>query len=369
MRRVVYNEMILGMNARDPAQRVDPSDTAFWKGLRQHILPLRPSQYDLTSRCNLSCEGCLFFSGSDYVGHRDADDPAAIEAFFAAEAERGVRFAYFGGAEPSNVMQKLVIAARHLPYGVVFTNGTQRITSEVPYRIHISIWGNSERSKKLRGADILKKQLANYRGDKRAVFVFTITAQNIGDIEEVALICAANDIALSFNHYSPTAKYLRFVQDGTAQDKYHSISSHTDNLLLQPHHLEHARELIDKLLDDKARYKILYSHEFNALIHHPDGLYAGNLSADQLGADCGVRLTSALRHYNTDLTQSNGKCCTPNVECKDCRLYAQSLATVLSRGTRHMRQSGGEAGLIRLWRLWCDLFLNDDRFRSDRIIN
>jgi hypothetical protein len=30
------------------------SDTEFWKLLRQELLPLRPSQYDITSVCNYS---------------------------------------------------------------------------------------------------------------------------------------------------------------------------------------------------------------------------------------------------------------------------------------------------------------------------
>lgn len=339
------------------------ADLDFWQTLRQEILPLRPSQYDLTSRCNLTCEGCLFFSGSDYLEHPDTNDLAAVDAFFAAEVKRGVRYGYFGGAEPSMVMQKLVTAARHLPYGVVFTNGTRRITDEVPYRIHVSVWGKPERSRQLRGADILKKQLRNYRGDPRAIFVLTITAQNLGDIETVAAMCTDNDIPLTFNHYSPTKRYIQFVHGASVKDKFHAFSTDSDNLLLEPEHLNQSRGIIERLLADRSKYNIIYDQEFNALIHQPAGLYEKLSSAGEVAIDCGVRLTSTLHHINTDLSRSSEKCCTPNIECRSCRLYAQSFATVLARATRNMRQPGGHQRLIQLWRLWCDIFINDDRLR------
>ena len=121
--------------------------------LRRDLLPLRPSQYDLTSRCNLTCEGCLFFSGSEYLTHKDENEPKILDGFFAAEAARGTRYGYFGGAEPSLTEFKLQIAARHIRYGTVFTNGTRRLSAEIPYRVHISVWGRPERGRSLRGWD------------------------------------------------------------------------------------------------------------------------------------------------------------------------------------------------------------------------
>ncbi len=337
-------------------------DAKFWRILRDQVLPLRPSQYDLTSICNLACEGCLFFSGGDYLGHRDQNDLAVVDQFFAAEAARGVRYGYFGGAEPSMVEEKLVAAARHLPYGVVFTNGTRRLTDEIPYRIHVSVWGKPERSRKLRGADIFAKQAANYRGDRRAVFVFTITAQNIDDLEFVASVCADNGLALTFNHYSPTRKYLDFIGGRSDGDKYHAISAGEDNLLLGLEHLQRAQTRIAALVEQPGSC-IVYAPEISGLIHDPAGLYSDLDPETEVARDCAVRLTTSLRHYNTDLQPSSEKCCTPNVQCRTCRLYAQSFATVLARATRGARQPGGMVRLVRLWRLWCELFLNNEGLR------
>ena len=338
------------------------SDTEFWKLLRQEFLPFRPSQYDLTSVCNLTCEGCLFFSGDDYLGHKDVTDLQRIEAFFAGEGARGVRFGYFAGAEPSLAEDKLVIASRHIPYGAVFTNGIKRLSREIDYRVHVSIWGNPERSRELRGADIMAKQIRNYRNDPRAVFVFTLTARNLDDIPYIAQVCADNDLALTFNHYSPTAKYRDFITSGAGADQYHLTSTADDNLVLGADHLREARDRIALLMQQPGQ-RILYNPEFNELIHDPAGLYPDVREPGAVTRDCGVLLTPALRHYHTDLSQSSGKCCTPNIDCGSCRLYAQSFASVLTRATREMRQADGQARLIKLWRLWCELFLNDDRLR------
>lgn len=333
------------------------SDSQFWRLLRTRLLPLRPSQYDITSVCNLTCEGCLFFSGDDYLGHQDQNDLAVVDAFFASEAARGVRFGYFGGAEPSLAERKLRLANRHIPHGVVFSNGIKRLSAEIDYRVHISLWGNPERSRELRGADTLAKQVRNYRGDARAVFVFTLTARNLDDIPYIADLCADHDLALTFNHYSPTTRYLDFIDSGAGADPYHITSTADDNLVLGPDALRRARDSIGELLEQPGR-RILYDHAFNALIHDPAGLYADAREPGAVTRDCGVLLTPALRHYNTDLSASAGKCCTPNIDCSSCRLYAQSFASALTRATRELRQPGGQQRLIGLWRLWCELFLD-----------
>ncbi|MEE7474793.1 hypothetical protein MPAR168_22240 [Methylorubrum populi] len=335
---------------------------AFWEDFRRTILPLRPSQYDITSSCNLTCEGCLFFSGSDSDGVRDEQRPGTVDAFFAEEARRGVRYGYFGGAEPSLAEAKLRAAAAHIPYGVVFTNGIKRLSADIPYRVHVSVWGAPERSRALRGADILDKQIRNYRGDPRAVFVFTISAANLADIAPIARRLAAAGLPLTFNHYSPTRRYLAFLAGDAETDRYHSSRAAEDDLRLTPLVLARVEKEIGRLMEEPGS-TILYSNDFNKRIHDSAGLYVDRDPENGVARDCGVLLSESLRHYNTDLNRSNSKCCSPNVDCAECRLYAQSFATFLSRGTRQRRDAAEWAQTVRLWRLWAALFLNHDRFR------
>jgi hypothetical protein len=336
---------------------VDEASSIFWQRLKSQILPLRPSQYDLTSICNLTCEGCLFFSGSDYLKHKDVDNIEIVNKFFEAEAARGVRYGYFGGAEPSLVEEKLVAAFSHIPYGVVFTNGTRTISREIKYRIHVSVWGLPERSRILRGADMLSKQIKNYKNDNRAVFVFTITQQNLEDLPYIAEICRDNGLKLTFNHYSPTEKYQSYMSGVEGGDKYHNLSGDEGALILDDAALHKSNELIGNLMAQFPN-TILYSSELNDLINNPLGLYSE--IKDGVATDCASTLTSALRHHNTDLQRSVAKCCSPNIDCKSCRLYAQSFATILTRATREMRHANGSVKLIKYWQLWCAIFLNDD---------
>lgn len=334
----------------------------FWSDFQQKILPLRPSQYDMTSDCNLTCEGCLFFSGSDSDGVRDEQQLTTVDAFFAEEARRGVRYGYFGGAEPSLAEAKLRAAAAHIPYGVVFTNGIKRLSADIPYRVHISVWGGPDRSRALRGADILDKQIRNYQGDPRAVFVFTISAANLADIAPIAHRLAAAGLPLTFNHYSPTQRYLAFLAGDAGTDRYHSSRAAEDDLRLTPEALAHAGNEIARLMEE-PNSTIIYSENFSQRIHDPKGLYADRNPVNGVARDCGVLLSDNLRHYNTDLRRSDAKCCSPNVDCADCRLYAQSFATLLSRGTRLRRNAPEWARTVRLWRLWTALFLNHYHFR------
>lgn len=82
---------------------------------------LRTSNYDVSNTCNLRCEGCLYFSGAGEEISRAETDIAVWQAFFAAEARRGVNFAYIGGAEPSLTQDR--IRACHDHIGVVSENG------------------------------------------------------------------------------------------------------------------------------------------------------------------------------------------------------------------------------------------------------
>lgn len=335
------------------------ADAKFYDYLRNVILPIRPSQYDISNICNLSCEGCFFFVGTDYLGHPEVADLGAVEAFFEGEARRGVNYAEVAGAEPSLAEEKLVIMARHIRRGVIYTNGTRVIPTEIPYKLQISLWGLPEQSARLRGANVVAKQVRNYRDDDRAVFVFTINRENVWSIPELARFCAGEGIRLTFNHFSPTESYrARLSHPNGNRDRYFRFSDRESNLLLQPSDLVRSRALIADAID---RYPetIVYSRTFNDWVHRPGGLYQVDPSTG-IATDCGGMLTKGYRHFHADLTDAGDvKCPTPNIACEDCRCYAQAWGTALRRHTGPaLRHNGGDTW-IELWKFWCRLFLFD----------
>ena len=293
---------------------------------------LRTSNYDISNTCNLRCEGCLYFSGAGEEISQAESDIAVWQDFFAAEARRGVNFAYIGGAEPSLTQDRIRACHDHIPLGVIFTNGTSRIDPDIGYRIHISLWGNDQRTGLDRGANVNRKAMRNYAGDRRAVCVMTLNALNLDEIPEVAQACADHGLPLIFSLFSPTVEYNRRIEGapGMASD-YFRFSGGQSDMRLDDGALARAREAMFAAADAfPGTVRIVPS--FVDWVTQPGSLYA--LNNDGVATDCGNRLSHRHVHFNADLTRNTGKCCSPNIDCRDCRAYAMSYATYFSRRRR-----------------------------------
>jgi len=328
----------------------------FLKYVRTEVTPIVASQYDITHDCNIECEGCFYYVGSDHGGRPEATDRATIDSFFRAEAERGVNYAEVSGGEPALAEEKLAIMACHIPRGVIYTNGTVPISRDIRYSIQVSIWGMPRDDKKLRGAEIFTKQVRNYRDDDRAVFVFTISHRTVDDILAVTALCADTGIPLTYNHFSPTTDYLdRLAAPDGKRDNYFRFSSNDDNLILTPSDLQRSEDLIAEAME-RYREAVIYNPLFSRLIHNPEGFFRLDPASD-VAIDCASRLKGTFKHFRVDLSAADDvKCATPNISCLHCRCYAQSLGTAMQRQTRVPMQTGLN-DWIALWRLWCDLFL------------
>lgn len=334
----------------------DPALAAFYKKYRRHAAPLVSSNYDITDRCNLRCEGCLFFEGTDYHAHRDRRILEEYDRFFAVEAARGVNYPYFAGGEPALAPDRLRVAQRHFRRGMIFTNGTVRIDRDLPFAIHVSLWGDAQATGKLRGAAVFAKSLANYVGDPRATFIYTITHQNIDSIAAVARLCSDHGVRLSFNHFSATEQYSAKLARGTSHDRaFFRFSTPTDNLRLTATDRRRIHDILERMIEDHPS-TVVYSHVYNDWISTAEGLYRID---PQTGwaLDCPTRNASFHRHYHVDLQESSGKCCSPNVDCRDCRAYAIAHATFRHRIRDHLESRDAFARWASVVETWCRLFL------------
>jgi len=327
-----------------------------YRWLRKNIGMLVPSNYDISNKCNLKCEGCLFFEGDDYGNYKDANDDLSWDSFFADEASRGVNFAYIAGAEPSLELNRIRLAAKHIRSGVVFTNGTRRIPDDINYQIHISLWGGQEQTEYLRGFDTTLRAIQNYANDPRAHFVYTINSVNINEIYKTAQRLHDAGQRLTFSYFSPTVKYLRKLADGTANDgSFFRFSQAERNLIMTVDDFRRARQAIVQVLSDFGE-TIVYSLDYDDWISNPDGVYTLDPETG-VALDCGMRETFHHRHYNVDLTPSLEKCCSPNVSCSGCRAYAQGYGTFLHRFRGRRKDSSQFAQWLAVWELWVRLFL------------
>ncbi len=305
-----------------------------WEKVRKYFF-LRESTYDMTNRCNIRCDGCYYYEGDKQFAVENLN-PEDWRQLMRAEKARGITYVVLAGAEPSLVPELLEVCYNEMPLGSIATNGFKKIPVSVRYKIHISVWGNEETSWRVRGAkNLLKKQIENYQGDDRAVFVYTFTRENIDEVKEVASQLVDHNCKLTFNVFS-------------APVGYHGPLRHDAQSLMR------TRKIMIELL---GRYpkNVLFS-VYNAVAHtHKKGLHdLYSCSYPRCNPSQDIGLGRSFRQYRTDLNWDRSvACCVPDTDCPDCRHYAAGSAVVTARLYRHV----GDADTFKSWLDYVDTYL------------
>ncbi len=148
-------------------------------------LNIRSSIYDVTNRCNLRCKGCFFFSSNEHQLQEETR-LEKWEQFIDQEKDRGVNLAILIGGEPTLCLDRVEAFYRRLPTYCA-TNGLIKVPRDrfPDMMVGISLWGNSEDEKTLRGKDTLAISLKNYEGDDYTYYLYTITPKQLGRIGQV----------------------------------------------------------------------------------------------------------------------------------------------------------------------------------------
>jgi len=317
----------------------------------------KPAFYEIAQRCNLRCEGCYYFEGGISRPVQEAQPIAAWEAFFAAEAARGVTMAYFVGAEPALEQERLVAASSRFPYGNIGTNGTIRIDPCVPYRIGVSVWaGEDGTDRALRGASAFRKAFRNYAGDPRVNILFTISRWNLRNVRTVAEMCRDNGLPLTFNLYSPTLTFLDKLQRRKANDDaYFRISRPHNTPVLRDDDLMLVRRTISDLMDEFPD-TILYAKAYNTWVTQPGSLYEIDPQTG-IATHCGSRIIGTMRYYGADLQPRSPKCCTSDVDCSQCRMYSGGWSSKFQPGERDVADAGAFADWLDMITVLGRIFL------------
>ena len=299
-----------------------------WEKVRKYFF-LRESTYDMSNRCNLSCDGCYYYEGEKQFAVEN-NQVEAWRELMKTEKERGITYVVLAGAEPSLVPDLLDVCFQEIPLGSIATNGFKKIPESVGYKIHISVWGNDETSLRVRKAkDLLKKQIENYRNDPRAVFVYTFTRENIEEVYEVAERLVSEGCKLTFNVFSSPVGYTGTLRHDEAS-------------------LRRVRTTMIELLE-KYPQNVLFS-VYNAVAHtHKNSLhdlYTCLYPRQNNSQDIG--LGRSFRQYRTDLKwDRSAACCVPDTDCIDCRHYASGSAIVTARLYRHVNN-------LETFKAWLD---------------
>ena len=295
----------------------DPFLAVLYEDLRA-IGPLRAILVDVTHVCNLRCTGCYFFE--EEMDQREApSDESVFDAFIGREKERGTNFVTVVGGEPSLVLDRVKKLHDNF-WATVVTNGLKRIPYEgfEGMSIGLSVWGDHGTDTALRGngkIPVFAKALANYRGDPRAIWYYTTTPENAGEIEHVVDQIVDNGNYVTFNFYGDIA----------------GLGGRFDHR----RGFEHVRREIDRMI---ARYpeRIVFSSYVAEVVS------TGMLFDEPWGYDvcCSITPDNPInatrvangrpinphyRAYNPDLV-STRRCCVGNErDCGNCfDVYAHS---------------------------------------------
>jgi hypothetical protein len=148
-------------------------------------LNIRSSIYDVTNQCNLRCKGCFFFSSNEHHTGEQGDIHA-WEGFVDREVARGVNLAILIGGEPTLHMDRVEAFYKRVP-SYCATNGLIKVSRErfPDMMIGISLWGDHEAERQLRGRDTFGISSMNYEGDPYTYYLYTITPKQVGQVERM----------------------------------------------------------------------------------------------------------------------------------------------------------------------------------------
>lgn len=149
-------------------------------------LNIRSSIYDITNQCNLRCKGCFFFSSDEHKVAEEESDVSKWQSFVGKEINRGVNLAILIGGEPTLYLDRVEAFYKRLPTFCA-TNGIRKVPRDrfPDLPLGISLWGDENDEKELRGLDTFAISSKNYEGDEYTYYLYTITPKQVGKIDKI----------------------------------------------------------------------------------------------------------------------------------------------------------------------------------------
>jgi hypothetical protein len=306
-------------------------------------LNIRSSIYDVTNRCNLRCKGCFFFSSDEHTAADEERDVKKWEAFVDAEMARGVNLAILIGGEPTLCMERIEAFYKRLPTFCA-TNGLIKVDRDrfPDMMVGISLWGDEEDEKTLRGKDTFSISSKNYEGDKYTYYLYTITPKQIGK----------------------TGRIIKKIQGAGLKVHMQLLSNDegVDGFFWQPEELAAIRDEMDAMLDQYPDTVISskYYHDIitsGKMLDRPFGWMecpSVTISFDNRDPQP-KRLTNFIR-WASDLKTMH-RCCTSETrDCSTCKDGAAHMSWVMVNKRAHMRSAKDLQNWIEIYEMFAKLY-------------
>lgn len=310
---------------------------------RISALNIRSSIYDVTNKCNLRCKGCFFFSSGEHKAAHEETDIHEWEKFIDREKERGVNLAILIGGEPTLFLDRVEAFYSRLPTFCA-TNGLIKVPRDrfPDMMIGISLWGDEEDERILRGKDTFSVSRKNYEGDPHTYYLYTVTPRQIGKTEKN--VKKIRDVGLKV--------HMQLLSNDEG----------VDGFTWTPSQLADLRAEMDELLDR-------YPETFISSKYYHQIITEGNMLGRKFGwAECPSvtesmdnrdpkpkRLIRFIR-WASDLKTVH-RCCTSNTrDCSTCKDGAAHMSWVMVNKRAHMRSSQDLQNWIEVYEMFAKLY-------------
>jgi hypothetical protein len=190
----------------------DPELASRYAAVRSFSAGIRASEYHLTNACNIRCVGCWFYQKGHNKVVSEARSLREFEYFADDERRRRINCAILIGGEPTLFFDRVAAFSNRMPYVTMSTNGLIKLPEEARFdnvAVMISVFGGGPLDDKLRGikpngkpfTGLFETALRNYKGDRRANFVYAVDKDGCGHMAETVERIHENGNTVTFNAY------------------------------------------------------------------------------------------------------------------------------------------------------------------------
>jgi hypothetical protein len=259
------------------------------------------------------------------------------------EMARGVNLAILIGGEPTLCLDRVEAFYTRLPTFCA-TNGIIKVPRDrfPDLMLGISLWGDEEDEKVLRGRDAFSISSKNYAGDPHAYYLYTITPKQLGKTERI--IKKISDAGLKV--------HMQLLSNDEGVDGFH----------WQPEELQRIRYEMDAALE-RYPQTVISSRYYHEIIT------TGRMQGRSFGwMECPSvtdpldrrdprprRLTNFIR-WASDL-ETMHRCCTSETrDCSTCKDGAAHMSWVMVNKRAHMQSTRDLQNWIEIYEMFAKLY-------------
>jgi len=260
-----------------------------------------------------------------------------------AEKDRGVNLAILIGGEPTLCLDRVEAFYRRIPTYCA-TNGLIKVPRDrfPDMMVGISLWGDENDEKLLRGKDAFSISSRHYEGDPYTYYLYTITPRQIGKIETV--IRKIRDVGLKV--------HMQLLSNDEG----------VDGFSWTPSELEAIRHEMDAVLD-------IYPDTVVSSKYYHEIITTGRMLGRRFDwLEC-PSVTETLDHRNpkpkrlirfirwaSDL-KTQHRCCTSETrDCSTCKDGAAHMSWVMVNKRDHIRTPKDLQNWIEVYEMFAKLY-------------